>query len=871
MMQRRTWYLQTNSLIAVWLVALGIAVLVHRFVPASGWLMVHLLLLGAVSTAILIWSQHFADTLLRHPALGGRRSLVGRLAAHTTGAVLVVAGMISGWWPLVLIGGILLGLVALVHGLILGQQLRVALPSRFGSLVRYYVAASGSLVIGVGFGVWMANPATGTELHARLYVAHISMNVLGWIGLTAIGTLLLLWPTVLHARLRDTADAVARRALPILAVGVLLLAAASLWGPQLLAALGALVYLVGLAPVLWEAVQQARHTPPKTYAGWSLAAAMVWLAFSVGGMGLLVATAPGWAEAPDRLAWLLTPLVAGFGVQLLLGALSYLIPVVTGGGPEAGRAAAAELDRAAVFRVLVVNGGIALYLLPLPSLVRVTLSLVVFVVLLSFLVLAVRAIIAGGRIRQSAEYLSAPKKDAVRRETPGPIQLVRTGRSGMAAAVAVLVLAVTVGVALDPASVGTGRSATPGAAAATGHTTAVTMTMKDMRFSPSTVTMPAGDRLVIILTNEDDIVHDLTLANGITSGRVAPGERVTVNTGVISKDSDGWCSIAGHRQMGMVMKIAVTGALSSPSAGDQQPADSASAADDINLQAEPPTGFRAHDAVLPPAPAETVHKYTFTVKDEEVEVSPGVTQTLWPFNGTAPGPTLRGKVGDVFEITLINDATMGHSIDFHAGSLAPDAPMRTIEPGEQLLYRFTATKSGSWLYHCSTHPMSLHIANGMFGAVIIDPPGLDPVAREYVLVQSEYYLGPQGGIADAAKVAAGTPDLIVFNGYANQYKFQPLEARVGERIRIWVVDAGPNVGSAFHVVGGQFDTVFAEGDYLLRAGGSTGTGGSQVLGLTPAQGGFVELTFPEAGTYPFVTHAMADAEKGGAGYFRVVP
>src|SRR5690606_39003759 len=104
----------------------------------------------------------------------------------------------------------------------------------------------------------------------------------------------------------------------------------------------------------------------------------------------------------------------------------------------------------------------------------------------------------------------------------------------------------------------------------------------------------------------------------------------------------------------------------------------------------------------------------------------------------------------------------------------------------------------------------------------------------------------------AAKVVAKQPDLVVFNGYANQYRHEPLVAEVGERVRVWVLDAGPNLPSSFHVIGGQFDTVFAEGDYRLRDGGSTGTGGSQALGLHPAQGGFVELVFPEAGHYPFV-------------------
>ena len=117
--------------------------------------------------------------------------------------------------------------------------------------------------------------------------------------------------------------------------------------------------------------------------------------------------------------------------------------------------------------------------------------------------------------------------------------------------------------------------------------------------------------------------------------------------------------------------------------------------------------------------------------------------------------------------------------------------------------------------------MSVHIANGMFGAVIIDPPGLARVDREYVVVQSEYYLGPQGGEVDPLKVEAQTPDLVVFNGYANQYAARPLVARTGDTVRVWVLAAGPNLGSSFHAVGGQFHTVFKEGEYLLKNGGST--------------------------------------------------
>src|SRR5699024_1636679 len=144
-----------------------------------------------------------------------------------------------------------------------------------------------------------------------------------------------------------------------------------------------------------------------------------------------------------------------------------------------------------------------------------------------------------------------------------------------------------------------------------------------------------------------------------------------------------------------------------------------------------------------------------------------------------------------------------------------------------------ATRAGIWMYHCATVPMSAHIANGLFGAVVIEPPGLPRVDRSWVLIQSELYLGPEGGTVDMDKLLAEEPDLLTFNGYADQYDHQPLRARVGERVRIWVLDAGPNRSSAFHVIGGQFDTVYREGAPVLEPG----TGGSQALGLLPSQGG----------------------------------
>lgn len=884
---RTLWYGILNSVVAGWVVAAVVVMIAGRGIPAAEWLTVHLMLLGAASTAIIVWSQHFADTLLRRGSRGGRVALGIRLGVHTAGAVIVVIGMIAALWPLVVIGAAAVISAAVAQAVSLANQLSTALPARFAGLVRYYIVAALFLVVGVAIGVIMANTDAGGAARDRLYLAHIAFNLTGWVGMTAVGTVVLLWPTVLHARILPTADAAARRALPTLAIAVMLIGLACLTGIRIGVVIGLALYVGGLALIAIEAVRQARKSPPQTYAGWSMGAALAWFFSSVLALAVLVAIAPTWADASASLRALIIPFVAGFVAQLVAAALSYLLPVVLGRGPVGTRRMNNELDRLGLFRVIVVNGGLLLVLLPVPAPVLIALMIAVVSAMFAVIPLAILAVIVARRTGQAAQATRAPDAQQTKPDAQLASFSLHRLSGTMTAALGTLVLVVAVGVAAGQVGIqptpqpAAQTSASSSSAQPTGKTTTVTMTMKNMRFSPSTVQVPAGNKLVIHVTNADQEVHDLTLATGVTSGRLSSGASATVDVGVVTADIDGWCSIVGHRQMGMVMTIEAVGASSMSASGahdhmNMGKADvgsGQSAADDIDLAKKAPKAFHARDAAVQSASASTVHRLTLTVRDTLTAVAPGrhspVEQTLWTYNGTAPGPTLRGHVGDTFEITLVNDASMGHSIDFHAGSLAPDRPMRTIQPGHSLHYTFTATRSGIWLYHCSTMPMSAHIANGMFGAVIIDPPGLAPVDREYLLVQSEYYLGAQKGEVDAAKVASQKPDLVVFNGYANQYRDRPLTATAGQRVRVWVLDAGPNLPSAFHVVGAQFDTVFSEGDYLLKDGGSTGTGGSQALALQPAQGGFVELTFPEAGNYPFVTHVMSDAELGASGIFHV--
>lgn len=286
----------------------------------------------------------------------------------------------------------------------------------------------------------------------------------------------------------------------------------------------------------------------------------------------------------------------------------------------------------------------------------------------------------------------------------------------------------------------------------------------------------------------------------------------------------------------------------------------------IDPTATPPDAFEARDARLAASPAATVHTITLDATEEVTEVAPGVRQQMWTFGGRVPGPTLRGKVGDTFEITLVNNGKLGHSIDFHASKVAWNDEMRTIGPGEKLVYRFEAKHAGVFMYHCGTAPALHHIANGMYGAIVVDPPNLPAVDKEFVFVQSELYLGPQGKAGDMSKMLAGRDDAVIFNGYHNQYLHRPIRVEPHERIRAWVLDAGPSESSSFHVVGTIFDTMYKEGAYTLRS--DDRRGGAQALDLQPAQGGFVEFSFDEPGQYPIVTHAFRNASRGALGLFQ---
>ena len=381
--------------------------------------------------------------------------------------------------------------------------------------------------------------------------------------------------------------------------------------------------------------------------------------------------------------------------------------------------------------------------------------------------------------------------------------------------------------------------------------------------------MPAGTAVRFEITNAGAMPHDFKVGGTKGIPLLQPGKDATFTSDPFTKASEAWCTVPGHKAAGMLMEIDVTGTTAASGGGggtDTQATSELPASAKIDPMAEPAADWKPFDPALEPAPGGKEHKISFDATEVTKEVAPGVTQTLWTFDDQVPGPILRGKVGDLFTITLTNKGTMGHSIDFHASKVAWSDEMRTIQPGESLVYQYEAKYAGIFMYHCGTAPALHHIGNGMFGAIIIDPPNLLEVDHEYVMVQSELYLGPKGKEGDLAKMQQEAFDAVVFNGYVNQYKFAPIRVEPKERIRVWVLDAGPNENSSFHIVGTVFDTVYKEGTLLLSP--DAREGGSQALDLQPAQGGYVEFTFDEKGFYPMVTHKFANVGKGAMGLFQ---
>ena len=278
---------------------------------------------------------------------------------------------------------------------------------------------------------------------------------------------------------------------------------------------------------------------------------------------------------------------------------------------------------------------------------------------------------------------------------------------------------------------------------------------------------------------------------------------------------------------------------------------------------------KAYPATLPAAPPGPVANVNLILKDVTIQIAPGVRYSAWAWAGGAPGPVIHVRQGQLVHITLTNGGAIPHSVDFHAARVAPNKDFVDVMPGKSISYTFRATDPGVFMYHCGTKPVLMHIANGMYGAIVVEPSDLPHADRNYVLVASEWYLDSNGLSKPAsfsmAKAHARMPDWMTFNGYAGQYVKHPLTARPGETVRFWVMDAGPSLDTDFHVVGTILNTVYPFGD--MRP--SSALHNVQTA-TVPAGGGVVfDLKITQPGLYPFVSHAFASVDLGQVGLLNV--
>ncbi|MGH7532747.1 MAG: multicopper oxidase domain-containing protein, partial [Gemmatimonadales bacterium] len=221
--------------------------------------------------------------------------------------------------------------------------------------------------------------------------------------------------------------------------------------------------------------------------------------------------------------------------------------------------------------------------------------------------------------------------------------------------------------------------------------------------------------------------------------------------------------------------------------------------------------YRTYDPALPPLSADRTYRIHVHTREAPIRINDDTVVAAWTFEGEMPGPILHCRVGDTVEVLLTNEVVMPHSIDLHAAQVDPKTAFRSVTKGQSVSFTFTPKYAGAFLYHCGSAPVLLHLGSGMFGAIIVSPREPLPPAKEFVLVQSELYLGATaGGIRpfDYQRMLDTLPDFVVFNGRPDQYGRTPIRVKHGDRVRFWVVNAGPTHPCAFHVVGEQFDTVY---------------------------------------------------------------
>jgi len=392
-----------------------------------------------------------------------------------------------------------------------------------------------------------------------------------------------------------------------------------------------------------------------------------------------------------------------------------------------------------------------------------------------------------------------------------------------------------------------------------------------------------GDTVKITLSSGDGVEHDISFPdfNATSEHVIGKGSSVTL-TFIPNKGGTFayFCTLPGHRQAGMEGKINVAGnALADSAPAVAVSGDYIAANEPVVVNGEATSGADiVRDPTEIPAPIGDREPQVVRIDLEAVEIegqlADGTTFKYWTFNGKVPGPFYRVSVGDTIEVHMRNltNSTMPHSVDFHAVTgPGGGAVMTQTAPGEETMFTAKALNPGLYVYHCATPMVAQHIANGMYGLILVEPEGgLPPVDREFYVMQGEIYtkeaFGSTGLLTeDTQALLNENPEYLVFNGAVGALTTQkPLKANVGETVRIFFGVGGPNFTSSFHVIGEIFDRVYDQAS--LTSNPLTDV---QTTLVPPGGATMVEFGLEVPGNFILVDHALARLQRGLAGFLVV--
>lgn len=544
---KKSWHRRASKPVTVWMMLFLVAGLTHVLIPNYRWVLIHVFTLGVLTNSIVLWSQHLTEKFLQQKLPETARPWqLRRMMILQAGIVLTIAGqwtagILPGHWILTQVGATIVAGILLWHAAVLGGQWwRAPRAKAFRPAVAGYVGASLALPVGALFGAVLATELPG-DWQDRVRGAHVIVNLGGFVGLAAASSLTVLFPAIWRTSgLRNHATPM----LTLIAAGVLTATTGMLLDVRPAVSTGLLIvvagWIVGLQGWIANTITVLRDPRDRvTYPPVSILMAVLWLVGTLSFYGVRIQL----SDAPAHDVPLpTTALLVGFAAQLLIGVMSYLLPTTMGGGPSAVRAGLREMNRVGLFRLTLINLGLAMWLASGNSWIRVVMSMLCLGSLAVFVLLLIRSVRAQRRV--------------LMKEAEGPVvdPGARPAWNQVTAGMAVVALILSLFGGLNGS-----QGAAPATTQATGaeSVTEVEVTTRGMTFVPDRIEVPEGDQLIITFTNTDSMDHELKFATGVQSGRLGEGESVELDLGVVTTDIDGWCTIAGHRAQGMVIDIVV--------------------------------------------------------------------------------------------------------------------------------------------------------------------------------------------------------------------------------------------------------------------------------------------------------------------------